>query len=176
MAKRIDLTGQRFGRLSVLAFAGVSPSGRAVWTCKCDCGAIVDSVGKDLRAGKIQSCGCARKEHCREHMQRMNTTHGKRYTRLYTVWRDMKLRCQNPGHKSYPGYGGRGIRVCPEWQDFGAFFSWAMAAGYNPDAPFGTCTLDRIDTNGNYEPSNCRWVDMKVQASNRRPATKAGCL
>ena len=106
----------------------------------------------------------------------MNTTHGKRYTRLYTVWRDMKLRCQNPKNKSYQGYGGRGICVCPAWQDFDNFFTWAMTAGYNPEAPFGACTLDRIDVNGDYEPSNCRWVDMKVQASNRRPAVKVSRL
>ena len=80
----------------------------------------------------------------------------------------MRQRCLNARSKDYPDYGGRGIRVCSEWSDFGVFRSWAMSNGYDPEAPFGGCTLDRIDVNGDYCPSTCRWVDLKTQANNRR--------
>ena len=89
-------------------------------------------------------------------------------TRLYKVWRNMKVRCDNPNCKEYKYYGGRGISVCEEWNDFIEFQKWAYANGYDENAKRGECTLDRIDVNKNYEPSNCRWVNMKVQCNNRR--------
>lgn len=95
--------------------------------------------------------------------------HGEKGTRLYCVWRHMKERCLYKSSGAYKYYGGRGIKVCKEWSDsYIAFRDWAMENGYDPNAEFGKCTLDRIDCNGDYEPSNCRWVDAKTQNNNRR--------
>lgn len=168
MAKREDITGNKYGRVTVIEYVGTSEDRRALWKCSCECGRTFITRGKDLRAGKVNSCGCARRERCSDRMHRINTTHGHRNTRLYHVWRDMKLRVLDKNHKSYPSYGGRGIKICDEWMRFQAFYEWAMENGYDPNAEYGKCTLDRIDVDGDYEPTNCRWVDMKVQANNRR--------
>ena len=95
---------------------------------------------------------------------------GKRNSpsRLYNVWKNMKVRCNNPHYKEYKYYGGRGITVCEEWNDFNEFQKWAYSNGYDEKAKRGECTLDRISTDKGYSPSNCRWVNMKVQCSNRR--------
>lgn len=89
-------------------------------------------------------------------------------SRLYNVWKNMKVRCNNPHYKQYKYYGGRGITVCDDWNDFRKFCEWSYANGYDENAKRGECTLDRINTDRGYEPSNCRWVSMKIQCSNRR--------
>ncbi len=166
-----DLTGMRFGRLTVISRAPdrVTPSGQhsVMWNAVCDCGNERTVNGSSLKQGLTNSCGCI----LSERMEKRNTVHGGRNSRLYAIWHSMKQRTENPKAHSYRWYGARGISVCDEWKDgFGAFQSWAIKTGYDPDAPRGKSTLDRIDPDGDYCPDNCRWVDMHVQNSNKRKA------
>ena len=161
-----DMTGKKFGHLTVLERGANKNGGRAVWKCRCECGAIVERYGTDLRAGRTVSCGKCQCWHTKKDPYNR--------TRLYWVWHSMKNRCYNPKELAYKSYGGRGILVCDEWRDsFTAFRKWAHSNGYDENAPRGECTLDRIDVNGNYCPENCRWVDMKAQAENKRSADPA---
>ncbi len=162
MKKAQDLSGQRFGKLTVLERAGAKGH-HTTWLCKCDCGNAVTVSRGNLLNGHCKSCGCLK------HRPAVNRTHGQSKTRLYYVWRNMLNRCYNDKLRDYPNYGGRGITVCDEWKDnFQAFSEWAFSNGYDPAARRGEYTLDRKDTNGNYEPSNCRWVTETVQANNKR--------
>lgn len=164
MYKHNDLVGKRFGRLTVIEQSGRAHDRHILWKCKCDCGNTTNVSSRDLKDGHTQSCGCLQK--LAVHNTRYK--HGDRDARLYSVWKDMKKRCENSNCKSYKWYGAKGVSVCTEWHDYKAFKKWAFANGYNQDAKFGECTIDRIDPFGNYEPSNCRWTTMAEQAKNKR--------
>lgn len=148
MAKFIDITGQRFGRLTVIGKARVN--NRFKWHCKCDCGKETFATTTELKKSLIQSCGCL-------HIERViesHTLHGCRNKRVYTIWQRMRDRCNNPKHKSYHRYGGRGITVCSEWNNsFTKFYEWAMSSGYEDGL-----TIDRIDNDKGYFPDNCQWL------------------
>lgn len=159
----IDLTGQRFGRLTVTERAAdyVSPKGhhKVQWRCQCDCGNEVIVRGSSMRGNITQSCGCLHNELCAER----KTVHGLCYTRLNRIWQSMKSRCYNSKQKRYAKYGGKGITICEEWlHNFQAFYDWAMANGYRDDL-----SIDRIDGDKGYYPENCRWASNKEQTRNR---------
>lgn len=164
--KIIDKVGKRYGKLTVIALAGRDNGGKPTWLCKCDCGNYKVVSSSNLGRHTV-SCGCKRAEDLKKNS--FLPKHGQSRTRLYGVWGSMIDRCNNPNAHEYENYGGRGIKVCDEWRyDFTQFEAWALANGYDEKAKKTDCTLDRIDTNGNYEPSNCRFVPMKTQSRNRR--------
>lgn len=158
MGKTKDITGQRFGRLTVTEFCGRDSKGRMLWKCRCDCGTEKVVLANKLLTGRTKSCGCLRNELSKERM----TRHGMYGTRLYHIWANMIQRCSNPKNISYQYYGGKGIIVCEEWKRFPTFAKWALANGYNDNL-----SIDRKNSDGNYEPGNCRWATNFIQCNNK---------
>jgi len=157
MPKLIDLTGQRFARLTVLR-RGVTRGPRVHWHCRCDCGVEKDVSGVDMRQGKVKSCGCWRVED----IGNRRRTHGMSSTRTFKCWQGMMRRCYEPARRDFQHYGGRGIRVCDRWRE--AFENFLADMG---EMPVGM-SLDRQDHDGDYSPGNCRWINQIAQIENRR--------
>lgn len=162
----LDISGKRFFRLVAIEKDDSKYDGRHVyWKCKCDCGNEVIVRKDSLLSGHAKSCGCYLQERYKDgHLK----THGMKNTRIYGIWGGMKTRCFCKSAPKYSSYGGRGITVCKDWtDDFMNFYNWSMNNGYSDEL-----TIDRIDPNGNYEPSNCRWANHETQNYNKRSTRK----
>jgi hypothetical protein len=157
--KRLKLDGMVFGKLTILSCDGPGPEGAIWWTARCECGNMKSARGADLKRGFVVSCGCWNSHVLSERC----TTHGWSKTRIYRIWQAMKDRTGNPAASRYSYYGGRGIKLCDEWFEFTVFRDWALANGYSDKL-----SIDRIDNDGNYESTNCRWADQRTQVLNRR--------
>lgn len=160
-AKIKDLTGQRFGKLTVIEYKGSNKGTGSLWLCKCDCGNEKIITSRNLLNKTCKSCGCYSKDNP------AHITHNLYHTRLHNIWIGMKSRCYNKNNKRYKNYGGRGIKVCEEWQEFKSFYEWAIINGYNQTMDRGECTIDRIDINGDYSPDNCQFINIKKQQRNK---------
>jgi hypothetical protein len=170
MGKFIDLSNMRFGRLLALSVAEKAIHGSSVkWNCICDCGSRIIASGKLLRNGHTKSCGClvvdGLKKRCITHGLSQKKVENNR---LYRIWCAMKYRCYNKNDRHFQWYGGKGVKVCDEWQDFIPFMKWALSHGYTKEL-----TIDRIDSEKNYTPENCQWItreenSRKSQLGNTR--------
>lgn len=156
----IDLTGQRFGQLVVMEYAGRNERRESLWRCQCDCGNESVVRGDVLRRGTTESCGCGK-----------GLKHGYHKKRWYSSYKAMMERCYLPSNENFKRYGGKGITVCDEWHDINKFAEWVETSGYVPGL-----TIDRIDPLGNYEPSNCQWLtrseNSKKQFADRKKRAK----
>lgn len=178
MPKLVDLTGCKFGRLTILRRDPARTGPKIHWIARCECGTVKSVNGGDVKQGRTQSCGCYMRERIRE----THTTHGAapfdktKRDYLYRLWQAIKTRCTNPRQPSYQYYGARGVRVHAAWMhDFAAFRDYIVSVlGERPPgrlADRAAWSIDRIDTNGDYEPGNLRWADMPTQMRNRRKYT-----
>lgn len=160
-----DLARKVFGRLTVIREGERQQGGRTRgWLCRCSCGKTITVRQRSLRSGKTKSCGCLQREAAAKQAKKMgagNVRHGQTDTPEWLAWKNMWDRCTNPNQPSFKHYGARGVRVCAPWKEFQQFRD---DMGPRPAG----CSLDRIDSKGNYEPGNCRWADQKTQQRNRR--------
>lgn len=166
-----DLIGQRFGRLTVVAY--IPPEKRTArqynWWCRCDCGNEIKANASKLKGGLQQSCGCLKRELQHTFIADKTRKYKHSNKRLYGVYQSMMNRCYDARNREYENYGGRGIEVCDEWRNnYDTFAEWAWNSGYDISAKWGECTLDRKDVNKGYTPENCRWITNQEQQNNRR--------
>lgn len=157
MATKKDLTGQKFGRLTVVREDGRDGYGSTNWLCICDCGKLVTVRGSQLRSGHTRSCGCLQKDVASKN----RATHKMSRTALFKRWEGMKQRCENPNSTAFKDYGAKGVTVCDEWHNFDAFYQWAVESGYEPEL-----TIERKNVTKGYSPENCTWVTRVTQNRN----------
>jgi hypothetical protein len=160
---KIDLNGQKYERLTVVSFVGIGNKGDAMWLCRCDCGTFVTVACRKLRGGSKKSCGCLSREWNEKNLGLLQLKHGGTHTRLYSIWHSMRQRCNNVNASNYKDYGGKGVKICKEWNEFAVFREWALKNGYTDGL-----SIDRIDGNKDYCPENCQWATRKEQSVNRK--------
>jgi len=170
-----NLKGQKFGRLLVLKPTEKRSGTSVVWLCRCDCGNIREATAQTLKRKKIKSCGCLQKEIGRK-ARLKNLKHGDRRRgeniNLYNIWCSMKQRCFYHRASNFRWYGKKGIKICPEWKNnYPVFKQWALANGYKEGL-----TIDRINPNGNYEPSNCQWITLSENVKKSKRDIAQGVL
>lgn len=153
--RKLNLIGQKFGRLTVIAKVPSKSNRHSRWKCLCDCGNITEVDSNNLTSGGTVSCGCFRRTILKKH--------GQSGTYLYSVWESMRRRCNTPSNGSFKYYGHLGVSITAEWESFEDFAEWALSHGFKEGL-----SIDRIDPNGNYCPENCRWIPLSDQAKTRR--------